>query len=776
MSAAESAKTDDTAGGAHRITLSREVVGWVLDGLLAFATALFFGLLIDAWKFSPLPPGWDTYWHAYQVKYVLQNWPEISWNPQLAGGMLVFRQYPPVSILLTASLVLLTRLPIGAVMGMLLMVSLGATCVFSYALVRFMTNSRQLGLLAGFLTISSSSLWFWAIFAGNYSRVMSFPLIPLTLLLTLAYVRSPKGGLGFLPAILSTCAGIALHPYTGAAGLLGASVLLLFSSLPASRRILLILLLWFSALLLNAYLFVPYVFLPKSAAVYYTGPTFEYLLHWAGSPTDPAIPLSHILFTTTIAVALLVKRHLSFSIEEKRVFASLGLAVLSLVAFIFAPRDVFGLTAYPEISIVLMPFFLVPMLSLLANLIYRSMKKRTLFTLFLVTLTVSSLIFAGQMHDPLSSVSGLAKYSFAYPDYVSTVAEKLSVGNEESNYRVAIQGGDTYRMYMWFPYYFQVPYTGDGGFSQGRLNNPEDLSFHRTVFEQSTTLPQTSFYLDWWAIKWIVVDRPYQSEVQKFLNTPSTFDAHRIGVGNITEIVYKNTSPIISAVSVPSILIIGPKEESYERLFRAFSATGYSDKKVIPVVGKNPIDDYSTEDMSKFSAIFLFGYTYNDRTKAWGLLRDYVRSGGNLIFDTGFSPDAKSDALPEPSPVASTFWTTSGNDWSFQKQSHPIFDNVSFSSFGRAMIGGNPWGYSTTKNESVREWAKPILWNWKNPVLVVGNYGAGRVVWLGLNLLFHASLYDNSNEYVLLSKIVDWASSSERVAAKFTFCGSARNT
>jgi len=762
---------------------SRQLGGWILDGSVAAIITFLFGMLVGAWKFSSIPPGWDMYWHAYKIKYILRNWPQISWDPQLAGGMLIFRQYPPAPFLLSAFIVRLTGVSIGAVMETVIMLSLIATAVFSYALVRLMTSDRHLGVLAAFLIVTAPGIWEWTIGGGIYARIIGFPFIPLTMLLTLAYVRS-RGDfrLGFLPSILSASAGAALHIFTGLFALLGASSIILFASLPRSRRILLTLSLWVSTLALNAYLALPDLFLPKPPTSFYTGPTIEYLLRWAGSLKDTALPLTNFLFAAIVAAALLIKRLSTRLFQDKRLVGSFGLVVLVLLALLLVPRSaysssisvtatsLFAFLSYPDTSLVMLPFFLIPLLCALAQPIFQAMKrKKVILTLTLLILFLSSILFT-QMSSPLVAVSRLSSYSFSYSDEASRIVDRLSVERDESNYRVAVQSWTDYHMYMWFPYYFAVPYTGDGGFSQGRLNSEQIQSFHLSVFVENTTLSRTKFYLDWWAVKWVLILRPHELEVQKFLNTPSDFAARDIGYRNITEVLYNAPRPMISSVSVPSILVIGPEVDAYERLFRGFSYVGHSDREAVPVLGGDHVDDYTSEELGKFSTVFLYGYHYEDRAKTWELLREYVQSGGNLVFDTGFSPDANADNIPEPSPVAGTYWTSSGTSWSFQAQDHAILSDVNLSVFGPAISGNDPWGYSATRGENIREWAKPVLWNAGDPVMVVGNYGRGRVVWLGLNLLYHADLYNNLNEFLFLSKIIDWASGPEpEVGASYVF-------
>jgi len=55
----------------------------------------------------------------------------------------------------------------------------------------------------------------------------------------------------------------------------------------------------------------------------------------------------------------------------------------------------------------------------------------------------------------------------------------------------------------------------------------------------------------------------------------------------------------------------------------------------------------------------------------------------------------------------------------------------------------------------MRDWAQPMLWTHGHPIIIAGQYGKGRVVWTGMNLVAHAN--DKNNEEVrLLHNLVAW--------------------
>lgn len=70
----------------------------------------------------------------------------------------------------------------------------------------------------------------------------------------------------------------------------------------------------------------------------------------------------------------------------------------------------------------------------------------------------------------------------------------------------------------------------------------------------------------------------------------------------------------------------------------------------------------------------------------------------------------------------------------------------------------SPWTFSyAPSNSNVKPWARTILWNHGHPIIVVGNYGAGRVVWSGMNLPYHISEYKNLEEALFHKNLVEWS-------------------
>ncbi len=56
----------------------------------------------------------------------------------------------------------------------------------------------------------------------------------------------------------------------------------------------------------------------------------------------------------------------------------------------------------------------------------------------------------------------------------------------------------------------------------------------------------------------------------------------------------------------------------------------------------------------------------------------------------------------------------------------------------------------------IADWAEAVLVSEGRPLVVVGEYGKGRVIWSGMNLFYHVKSYRDSEESRFINKILRW--------------------
>jgi hypothetical protein len=208
----------------------------------------------------------------------------------------------------------------------------------------------------------------------------------------------------------------------------------------------------------------------------------------------------------------------------------------------------------------------------------------------------------------------------------------------------------------------------------------------------------------------------------------------------------------------PQILVIGtPKKGAYERIFKIATAGGIDYENAILVEGKEKIDGYSLQQLKRFDAIFLHGFSYKNRKKALKLLKTYVEEGGSLFIDTGWQfidrdwgkgPDEKGNYypidLPEPFPVKKTQWKSLAKDWREASFDVSFLADVTPEKFASFVGRDGPWGAAYADKNDLLGWAMPVISFGNQIVMAKGTLGKGKVIWSGMNLPAHA--YDSKNQ------------------------------
>ena len=217
--------------------------------------------------------------------------------------------------------------------------------------------------------------------------------------------------------------------------------------------------------------------------------------------------------------------------------------------------------------------------------------------------------------------------------------------------------------------------------------------------------------------------------------------------------------PMATLQNSPVILVIGGFENAiYEQAFRTFVQGGLNYERGLPVEGTHDIDDYTLADLETFDAVFLHGYGYQDRERAWELLAQYVAGGGALYVDTGwqfFTPDWQTANPPDVLPVRRLDWTSFGAGDTFLVEDPSILAGIDPATLPPLLWEGQPWGVSAP-SMGLRPWAHPVLSVLGIPMIAVGQYGEGRVVWSGMNLIGHAATYDSAVEREVLARLMAW--------------------
>lgn len=231
------------------------------------------------------------------------------------------------------------------------------------------------------------------------------------------------------------------------------------------------------------------------------------------------------------------------------------------------------------------------------------------------------------------------------------------------------------------------------------------------------------------------------------------------GLVDVTVSRYNLPTGIASVMKGPEILVIGGYENGvYEQVFRLFNSGLIEFQHATIIEGTQRIDDYSLEELEVFELVFLHGYGYKNRGRAWKLLEDYVKGGGALCAETGWQyrvPDWEPDNAPAPLPVANLEWTTI--DQEQQLQLNPDLDWAAGNTqqFASMLWEDQPWGVSSPTG-GILDWAQPVLTASGEPLVAAGQYGNGKVVWSGMNLVGRINTYGSDEEEAFLQSLIFW--------------------
>ena len=220
---------------------------------------------------------------------------------------------------------------------------------------------------------------------------------------------------------------------------------------------------------------------------------------------------------------------------------------------------------------------------------------------------------------------------------------------------------------------------------------------------------------------------------------------------------------IYSLETKPAVLVIGStKKQAYGQVFRAAAMGGLSYDDGLLFEGREKIDDYSLKELSKFSLITLHGYSYNNKNKAYSLIKNYLEQGGKVFVDTGWQfvaedwgeADGKEKILGIPFPVEKTYWGSVGSSLRNASLEPSYSDQVDLAAFSPLVWEGGDWNLAYANAADLSEGARAVLKVGDRVIMADRQIGKGKIVWSGMNFIAHARDSENADELRLLNNII----------------------
>ena len=245
---------------------------------------------------------------------------------------------------------------------------------------------------------------------------------------------------------------------------------------------------------------------------------------------------------------------------------------------------------------------------------------------------------------------------------------------------------------------------------------------------------------EWFNVEYIIVDREYVKLVKSLLDLHAIKEIYH----NEKYVVYKFLKYRGLFQPAPIDILVVGQERS--RLI-VKSVIEKANPYVIVVNGRSEyIDDYSLDELLSHDALVLYSFTFHSKNVAESLLKKFVMSGRRLIIDMdGFHI---SRTLPRSGEFMGIIFEyekiyDDSSQTSWRSPFRVTYSEIPFNvSFSEAAYSDSPWDAVTYRNYT----RKLLEVNDIYDVIV----SKGDVLFVGLNLFYHAVLYNNIEEMKLL--------------------------
>ncbi len=739
------------ARSKNRSTKARGHLSTIVELAAILLLLAVIGRFLSA--FAGFPKGFDAFGHISQIRILMHYFPHINWNHLWYSGLpLLQHSYPPLFYLLGAGLAAILPISIPSTILLLSALSHFVILACAYGIVRIFTGSRLSGLFAAALIISSPAFWAYIIYDGHYPRVLATMFLALAVYFASAYFKASEARgarLYWVGMVISVAASMSTHSIGGLALLM---IMLMATTFPDSlvSKVKSVAGVVISAAFLSAYFYLPSYTLGGGAGMALTDqyqPLPFTNLFFSGRVYEslPAIMVPLTVISLLILIWRLATGQRPTSLKALIPFALLPvlLASYALIGHV-AEFDLYIRAFAPAHSLYYISIFTALLDGLVLGMVSEGLGGGA--TKFLSALLAFTVVFTLFMIP--STQKGVVDLDTELKHEIQRI---LPLKPEERGFRlgVAWDGGSD-----WVNAKYDIPQTR-GYLAQSVLYPGWQFWLEYAVWSQEDNYQETDFLFDWYAVRGFYTT-PLTDSKNKFLKAQASYTPlGQTENGDIYSLAYHGSSPILSATFAPNLLHLG-SARGYELLLHSLAYSNFNSQHLIPLRGPEYIDELTLEELSQFGALILYDYQYHDQKQAFTLLGDYVRDGGRLIIETNNSPDTAAFSLPDPVPVMSTEATDYGKDWNLSSVEDEMVEEIDLSSFAPAIYAGGPWGVSSVAEESLRDWATPVLRANGHPIVVAGPYGQGRVVWTGMNLLYHISSYQNVEESRLLGQMIEW--------------------
>ena len=758
--------------------------------------------------FSGTPKGYDAFGHIAKSRFLLENWPHVSWNYSWYSGMPTFQgSYPPGY----HALVALVAGPFGAgvpaAMNAVALASMLAIVVGCYATVRFATSSRRWALAAGVLLVGTPALWSHAVETGLFPRLLGMGCTAVALAAATRFAtRGGRLPLGL--AALATAGALSSHVVVGAISvLLVAGVVLVGSRGTASTRVVHAAATVGLAGALGAYFYLPFVLIGGSQSPF-TEAVTELGLRQLLWPADRSVSgLSALLLGFTAVAALVAVHRLRAPPVGLRDKLSLGLdlpwlahpngpapagatpavrrwdawrrrtategfplrlALLLLAAFpcvLLYGTVGYVLRDFPFFIGGLQPADLLGYLaffgSIAVGVVGATLRlddtsrwtwpagvRRGRTGISLAALALSGAALAGLLTATAVALPGATRFNESPAD--PATASLLSPSwSDQRALRVTGASDSATNVVNAVS---RVPQTR-GYQANGNPQVDWQVWLESSQLDPGTTPAVRRYLLDWHAVGWVLADQRTES-LDAYTADPGLF-TEVAARGDLRAFAYRDATPVLTGTSAATVLVVGDGRH-YDLVLRALSFGGVDSRRLLTLQGPASVDELSASDLTGVDTVLLYGAAVGDPVAGNRLLRDYVTRGGRLVLDEADEAGGVrrlAGVTDSVVPVRQTRTRTVRDTWAFEARAHPVTSDIDLDAFGPPSYAGTSrWDVQAV--DGVRSWARPLLSTRGAVVAAAGGIGRGESLWIGIGLPYHAASFASADEAALLGRLL----------------------
>jgi hypothetical protein len=692
----------------------------LLAGVAIVGITVLVGSLLRAW--SGFPKGTDAAAHLTRLKFVADWFPSQNWLYAWAAGMPTFGTYPPLPYLIGLAP---TRL-VGAEATLIAFALVGmvAFVIGLYAFVTLATGSRLAAFGAVVCVACSMAIWTWIVHDGLYARIVACGFGAWAWYAH-EHWRLSGSRTWFVTAAILLAATVASHAFMG---LVFAGVVVLRT---LSRPIALAPLAGL-ALLIGAPAWLP-------AFASGTGSRFFGVAHGpqVHSPIDVLWRPDHVGLALPIFLALALVASAALRLRPPVLFLLLSaLAVLYVFApSIGLPDSLYYVNGVDPFTVT---FFVTLFGACAAAFAFAPVHARLRPAVGVVATIVVLLAAAG------GAVSGGATLlaGGGYPEVYD--ATSPGEGPSESMRTLHLPDDLEHRVMpnsadesVWISYRSRMPQLRDY-YSQGQVH-PDWLALaYTTMYDPPYDAASARALLDWFAVSIVTVETT--SDFRRNIPAMTASGDFRVSAaeGRYARLDVEHPAPLVAASDLPLTVVAG-NEELYRMVTRLLLRSGVPSARAVPVWWPGQLSALDGATLARTGVLVAGATDEGNEGKAAEVMRAVARAGGRVVVDlTGWRTTGPlADLLPVTGVARMDF----PSGWGLR-------GDVDVAKFAPATYEGGGW--AAEAGTGLASGARAVLSFGDHPVVAERTEGAGKIVALGGNLLFHADYTRNLPERSLL--------------------------